>query len=95
MVLLVKYALSFLAVNNFLQILLLLRNYNCKQFLEQNYCLMFTINSQSKLKTIQHTSFDILTTKNTVRILTRFHGGRFELKTLQILITASLLKTVI
>ena len=41
--------------------------------------LWFIINSQSKLKKIQYTILEISTKKNSLRNLTRFYGGLFEL----------------
>ena len=46
--------------------------------------LWYTINSQSKLKKIQHTSLEIPTKKNSLRNLTWFHLGLFELEILDI-----------
>ena len=44
----------------------------------------FTINSQSKLKKIQHAFIQTLTEKQSRRILIRFHGGLFDLQILGI-----------
>ena len=46
-----------------------------------------------KTKKIQHTILKISTKKNSLRNLTRFHGGLFELEILEIL-TTFLLKTI-
>ena len=47
-----------------------------------------------KTEKIQHTIFETFTKESSLRNLTRFHGRRFELKILEILTTAFLLKTI-
>ena len=57
--------------------------------------LSFTINSKSKIKKTEHTILEISTKKNSLRNLTTFYGGLFELEILEILTIAFLLKTII
>ena len=57
--------------------------------------LWSAINSQSKLQKSQYTILEISTKKNSLRNLTRFYGGLFELEILEIFTTAYLLKTII
>ena len=63
-----------------------------KRYRKDQTFLWFTINSQSKLKKIQHTILEISTKKNSLRNLARYHGRLFELEILEIFKTAFLLK---
>ena len=56
--------------------------------------LYFIINSNSKLKKIQHGILDRYSKKGSLRNLTSFHGGLFELEILEIFTTAFLLKAI-
>ena len=54
----------------------------------------FTIISKIITKKIKHTILETCTKKKSLRNLTRFHGGLFELEILEIFTAAFLLKTI-